>query len=56
MKNAWTTLTIQDPWHLFQDKVDAALFVSQRWDERSRAEKSVQRWDFYVKLNLQLHP
>ena len=36
--------------------------MSQRWDERSRAcnkkkqKKGVQRWDFYVKLNLQLHP
>ena len=33
--------------------------MSQRRDERSRAckqTKGVQRWDFYVKLNLQLHP
>ena len=32
--------------------------MSQRWDERSRAckKRGVQRWGFYVKLNLQLHP
>ena len=57
MKDAWIPLTFQVPWHLFQDRLDAALsYVTALGSRACKQNGGAQRWDFYVKRNLQLHP